>query len=214
MGETAQLTVTPDTHYETNISGCDGSLAGATYTTAPIVSASKVTGVCQVIVKFTPEKYRVIYEAGTGGSITGKAEQLVEYKSNPLDVKTEEVEAVANTGFEFVKWDDGVLTAKRTDHSINDGFTVTAEFQAQQLTLTYLAGPGGTLTGDSVQNILYGGSGAPVTAVPNLKYSFDRWSNDYTVAERTDRDVKASNTFTANFVPKPNAVPWSQELHD
>jgi|GEM_PF-3445868 len=212
MGQTAQFIMLADTHYEANASGCGGSLVGTTYTTAPIVSASKASGVCKVEVRFAAEQYKVTYEADLNGSIAGKAVQLVQYNIDPAQAKTDEVEAIANVGFEFAQWSDGVLTAKRSDNITAD-FTVTAQFQPKQLTLTYLAGPGGTLTGDSVQNILYGESGTSVTAVANAGYQFDRWSDGYTIALRNDVDVKADKTFTAKFVQKPDAVPWSQGLH-
>lgn len=71
------------------------------------------------------EFYTAKYTAEEGGRIRGAATQRV--------VKNEdgsEVEAVANYGYEFVKWSDGVTEKKRKDLNIQDHITVTAEFQA------------------------------------------------------------------------------------
>lgn len=67
------------------------------------------------------------------------------------------------------------------------------------VTLTYLAGSGGTLTGDTSQTFSYGGTGTPVTAVPNTGYQFTGWSDGRTDNPRTDTNVYMDITVTANF---------------
>ena len=74
--------------------------------------------------------------------------------------------AVPNTGYHFVDWSDGVLTAARTDLDVTANLTVTANFAIDTFTLTYSAGAGGTITGVSPQTVNYGEDGTPVTAVP------------------------------------------------
>ncbi|KKR40267.1 MAG: Cell wall surface anchor family protein, partial [Parcubacteria group bacterium GW2011_GWC1_40_11] len=64
-GDKATFTVTPDTGYSTySITGCNGLLFGATYTTEPI------TGDCAVSATFNINKYTVTTSAGPGGSIS------------------------------------------------------------------------------------------------------------------------------------------------
>jgi len=73
----------------------------------------------------TAQKFTLTYTAGTGGSIVGNATQTVEKGKDGT-----EVEAKANTNYKFVKWDDGVNTAKRTDKNVQKNITAKAEFKA------------------------------------------------------------------------------------
>lgn len=67
-------------------------------------------------------------------------------------------------------------------------------------TLIYNAGTGGSVSGATTQTIPYGGSGTQVTAVPASGYTFSSWSDGVTSASRTDTNVTANKTVTANFV--------------
>ena len=67
------------------------------------------------------------------------------------------VTAVPNTGYHFVDWSDGVLTAARTDLDVMANLTVTANFAADTFTLTYTAGAGGTMTGIPADGRLWRG---------------------------------------------------------
>ena len=68
-----------------------------------------------------------------------------------------EVTAVPNTGYHFVDWSDGVLTAARTDTNVTANVSVTANFAINTYTLTYTAGANGTITGTSPQTVNHGG---------------------------------------------------------
>ena len=59
-----------------------------------------------------------------GGYITGTNPQTVSQGSNGTAVT-----AVANTGYTFVEWSDGVLTATRTDLNVQGNINVTAIFK-------------------------------------------------------------------------------------
>lgn len=65
----------------------------------------------------------LLYTAGTGGSISGDADQVVINHGNGT-----EVIAVPNEGYTFEKWSDDVLTAARTDLDIEDDLSVSASF--------------------------------------------------------------------------------------
>ncbi len=82
------------------------------------------------------------------------------------------VTAVADTGYHFVEWSDGTLTAARTDADVTADMSVTAVFAVNTYTLTYTAGSGGTITGTSPQTVDHGASGTAVTAVPDTGYHF------------------------------------------
>ncbi len=82
-----------------------------------------------------------------------------------------------------------------------------------QRTLTYTAGPNGSISGTSPQTVSQGGSGSQVTAVPDGGYQFDSWSDGVLTASRTDVNVTTDITVTANFTgvvgvspfPRPHA---------
>ncbi len=65
----------------------------------------------------------ISYVADVGGVIIGEAEQVVIYGKDATTVV-----AVANIGFEFEKWSDGLESPERTDKNIQKGFTVYAIF--------------------------------------------------------------------------------------
>ena len=77
-----------------------------------------------------------------------------------------------DTGYHFVSWSDGVLTAARTDANVTADVNVTANFAINTYTLTYTAGAGGTISGTTPQTVNYGADGTIVTAVPDPGYHF------------------------------------------
>ena len=143
-----------------------------------------------------PTTYTLTYVAGDHGTIEGDATQTINAGGSGT-----EVEAKADAGYHFVKWDDGKTTAKRTDANVTESKTYTAEFavDVQQYTLTYIAGVGGSIVGNATQTVNAGGSGTEVEAVPNTGYHFVKWSDGKTTAKRTDANVTESKTYTAEF---------------
>ena len=73
--------------------------------------------------------YTLTYIASAGGSIKGASMQTVAQGGSG-----QEVEAVAQEGYRFVKWSDGRTTAKRTDYNVQGNLTVTAEFEKSNAT--------------------------------------------------------------------------------
>lgn len=67
--------------------------------------------------------------------------------------------------------------------------------------LTYLAGANGSIVGEAVQEVEEGKDGNPVEAVADTGYHFARWSDGDTDNPRTDTNVQADLTVTANFDP-------------
>lgn len=75
---------------------------------------------------FPPEplpKYTLIYEAARGGELIGKTEQTVEQGSSG-----EMIVAVADEGFVFLQWSDGVATPYRVDSNVKGNIKVQAIF--------------------------------------------------------------------------------------
>jgi len=65
--------------------------------------------------------------------------------------------------------------------------------------LNYLANSNGSLTGTSSQTVDYNTSGTSVTATPDVGYHFSSWSDGVLTATRTDENVVANLSVTANF---------------
>jgi hypothetical protein len=106
---------------------------------------------------------------------------------------------VPDTGYHFVDWSDGSTANPRTDTNVTANVDVTASFALDTFTLNYAAGAGGSLTGDTSQEVAYGGDGTAVTAVPDTGYHFVDWSDGSTANPRTDTNVTANVDVTANF---------------
>src|SRR6185369_15236355 len=98
-----------------------------------------------------------------------------------------------------VSWSDGYPTAARTDMNVTANVTATASFAINTYTLTYTAGANGSITGTSPQTVNHGGNGTAVTAVPDAHYHFVNWSDGSTSNPRTDTNVTANISVTANF---------------
>lgn len=75
-------------------------------------------------------EYTLKYAAGEGGGVTGETEQVVKEGEDGSTVT-----AVADFGYKFVKWSDGVTTAERTDRQVDGDVTVTAEFEFDNMTV-------------------------------------------------------------------------------
>ncbi len=103
---------------------------------------------------------------------------------------------------------ENVITVTATDGAANTGTDVlTVNFA--QYTLTYLAGAGGSISGDSPQTVNYGADGVQVTAVPGIGYHFLKWSDGVLTAARTDKNVTANKTVTATFAIDTHTLNYS-----
>lgn len=75
-------------------------------------------------------------------------------------------------------------------------------------TVRFVAGSGGTISGNATQTVSSGGSCTAVTAVPDSGYHFTAWSGSYTGSENplTIVHVGADMTVTANFATDGTTV--------
>ncbi|XBB67686.1 InlB B-repeat-containing protein [Nocardioides sp. WV_118_6] len=156
-----------------------------------------VTADLTVTATFAAKTYRVRYLAGPGGALTGATDQRVAHGRDATPVT-----AVSGAGHHFVRWSDGSTANPRTDAAVVADLSVRAEFARTVVRLQYVAGPGGTLTGDLDQRIDHGASGTAVTAVPDAGRTFVRWSDGSTDNPRTDTAVLADATLTAVFAAR------------
>ena len=71
--------------------------------------------------------------------------------------------------------------------------------QSSRHTVTYSAGPHGSLTGTTTQTVANGSDSTAVTAVPAFSYRFSQWSDGSTENPRTDLNVTGDINVTASF---------------
>ena len=192
-GASQTFTISANTGYHVANVLVDGTSVGAvaTYTFSNVTTSHTISA------SFAINTYTLSYTAGPGGSITGTLSQTVNYNGSGTAVT-----AVPNTGYHFVNWSDGLTAATRTDSNVTANKSVTANFAADTVTsytLTYTAGANGSISGTSPQTVASGGSGTAVTAVANTGFHFVNWSDSSTANPRTDSNVVANVSVTANF---------------
>jgi hypothetical protein len=86
---------------------------------------------------------------------------------------------------------------------------VTANFAINTFTLAYTAGTNGSITGTANQTVNYGANGTEVVAVPNTGYHFVNWSDGSTTNPRTDLNVMANISVSANFAINTYTLSYS-----
>ena len=96
------------------------------------------------------------------------------------------------------------VRATAHDENGNTGADASdANFTIAYYTLTYTAGPNGSISGTSPQTVSSGASGTAVAAVPALGYHFVNWSDASTANPRTDTNVTVDISVIANFGANP-----------
>ena len=164
---------------------------------------TNITSDLRVTAEFSRGSFTLSYIAGEGGTIEGTTEQSVLAGDSGTAVT-----AMPNEGYAFVRWSDGVTTATRTDTDVVGNISVTAEF-ASLCHLTYVAGEGGTIEGETVQNVPVGGSGTAVTAGPKEGDNFGRWAGGGATGKRKDTDINSDINVTAEFDIIANTVDFA-----
>jgi hypothetical protein len=97
---------------------------------------------------------------------------------------------------------DGVaaVPANRYDFTyVTVNHTISATFAINTYTVTYTAGAGGTISGNTSQTVTHGADATVVTAVPGTDCYFTEWSDGLKTLSRQDKNVIWSFTATASF---------------
>ncbi len=92
---------------------------------------TEVAGALRVTANFDLNSYRLSYLVSEHGSIKGEPEQQITHGSDAAPV-----EAFADPNYRFVRWSDGVSTARRMDTKLVRTLRVRAEFELE----TYVIG--------------------------------------------------------------------------
>jgi alpha-tubulin suppressor-like RCC1 family protein len=184
----------PGSHF---VAWSDGLLS-ATRTDANVSANLTVTA------SFVPDTVTLTYSADAHGTINGTTPQTVALGGDGTPVT-----AVSDTGYHFVAWSDGVLTATRTDTGVAADLAVTASFAINTYTLTYIAGAHGTINGASPQMVDHGANGTAVAAVADNGYHFVQWSDGSNANPRSETNVTGPIAVTANFAINQYTLTYS-----
>lgn len=180
IDESISFDLAPDAGYEIDTvdSSCGGSLDGLTFTTAPIVQGCSV----ETTFRETP----IDGECGPahGGVLT----------SVPDDGLCDAGSAGQVSGDGPWSW---------ACEGFAGGQNASCSADIQHYALNYSASAGGAISGLASQSIPHGGSGEPVTAMPNDGYSFEDWSDGSTTNPRTDSGVVSDLDVVARFSQEP-----------
>jgi hypothetical protein len=146
-GFTSQITNFSNLYSWTGTATAGGTVnidasGGVTVTNLPPLTTSTVTitasrtgytsGSGQITGRSAALQYILTYSAGTHGSITGPSTQTVDSGSSGS-----EVNAVADSGFHFVNWSDGLTTNPRIDTDVSGTISVTANFTENVAPITH-----------------------------------------------------------------------------
>jgi hypothetical protein len=195
--------------YNTVVTLTATASAGSTFTEWS--GACSGTGTCQVnmtaaqsvTATFTPTYALTVSKSGTGsGSVTSSPsgincgfDCIENYNENTGVTLT----ATASTSSTFTEWSGACSGTGTCQVAMSAARSVTAKFTLKTYTLTYSAGPGGSISGITPQVVNHGESGTLVSAVPDLGYHFVDWSDGLTDNPRADTSVVANVNVTANF---------------
>ncbi len=151
---------------------------------------SNVTENLSVTATYKIKTFTVTFVAGVGGSVSGNSSVTVNYGTEIASLSFPAVSE--NTGFDFDRWD-------YEGDTVNKNITITALFKAESYTVTFVAGTGGSVSGNSSVTVDYGTAISSI-AFPavsaNEGYVFLRW--DY-----VGSTVTGNMTITAVFEEKP-----------
>ena len=189
--ENVDIEATADACYHfVNWSGDVGTVDGITNS----ITSLSMEGNYSIIANFAIDIQSVNYSAGPHGSVNGSWPEIINCGNNSSWVL-----ATPNVCYHFVNWSDGKTNNPRQDTSVSSNISVTAYFGINTYTLTYTSGVNGSIVGTSPQTVNCSANGSLVTAIPDPCYHFVNWSDGLATTSRTDLNVTANHTYTANF---------------
>ena len=144
---------------------------------------------------FEKKRYTLAYEADEHGYIDGQTEQSVKYRENGTTVT-----AVANDGYEFVNWSDGVTTAERTETDVTENKSLTAYFTeyTRKFKINYKFGQVKEGNGISEATLGYSGCVGFALPVPEREhFTFGGWYVDGKQIAGNDGKIKTDECLTS-----------------
>ena len=185
-GSGTQVTAVPNVGYHF-VSWSDGVLTASR-------TESNVQADLSVTATFSITTFTLTYTAGANGTISGISPQTIIHGGSGT-----EVTAVPNSGYHFVSWSDGVLTAARTDINVTADITVTASFALNAYTLTIISDHGTIEKAPDLPAYDHGAS-VVVTSTAATGYTFINWTGDVTSTDNPlTLTMDGDKSLTANY---------------
>ena len=172
----------------------------AALTTVWNFTTDTVTADTTLYASWAQKTFEVIFDAAGGSAV---ASQTVVYGG-----KASEPAVPVREGYTFGGWyKEATLTTawNFTTDTVTANTTLYAHW-TRMFTLAYAAGANGSLSGSLSQTVASGSSGTAITAVPDTGYRFTGWSDGSILNPRTDSNVSAAISVTANFAAKDATV--------
>ena len=198
-GTTTSVTAVPAAGYHF-VNWTEGLNVVSTSTEFP---AANVTTAHSYTANFAINALTVNFASSGNGTLSGISSQPINYGGSATAVT-----AVPIPGYHFVNWTGTgglVISAANplTLTNVTVDQSITANFASDSVTINFISGSNGTLSGTASQTINYGGNAATVTAVPNTGYHFVNWTEGSTVvgtaAALSATYVTNTHSYTANF---------------
>ena len=145
-----------------------------------------------------PKKYSVRYLESEGGKITGKLEQTVkEGKSGSR------VEAIADEGYVFVAWSDGLTRTHRKDGPITEDLELYPIFEldSNYFIVKYVVTRGNVTILNETKLAKRGETVTCKISEPSFAYEFSGWSDGCTDLAREDDDTSNGVIYYAEYKP-------------
>jgi hypothetical protein len=166
------------------------------------VAFSNVTADLTVTAQYTINQYTLSFDSQGGSGAAPITADFGDSVTLPA--------APTYAGYTFVNWNtaaDGsgapyLAGASFTMPATNT--TLYAIWTVTQYTLTYTAGPNGSVDGQAsvTHSVVVGGDGPQVEALPDMGWSFDIWSDGVTANPRQDTNVQSDLSVTARFTQR------------
>jgi len=159
--------------------------------------------------KAVVEPVTVTFTAGDGGTVSGNLTQVISKGGS-----TTAVEAIAMSGYKFVKWtgtgDFESMDNPLTLTNVTSDMEIVAHFEevVGTFTVKFKAGDNGAVEGDLTQTVSAGGNTTPVKALAITGYRFKNWTGTggFTSTNNplTVTNVTKDMEITANFEVIPS----------
>ena len=126
------------------------------------------------------EKYLLTVESADNNKGTTTGSGSYDFESNV------EIHAIANTGYEFVQWNDGNTNSTRTV-TVTENTTYTAQFRNKSFNLTWNVAGGTALTGEYTHGLVaFGTEIIKPNAPTRTGFDFNGWQPNITTMPAED----------------------------
>ncbi|MEP0356529.1 MAG: DUF1566 domain-containing protein [Paraglaciecola sp.] len=194
-GESIDFSIEADLGWElSDISGCNGTLNGAIYTTGSIISG------CLITANFIPQSFTININTSENGIVDATSPQLINFGESVF------FSVIADPGFSIdsVVGCDGALSGTTyTASSVQSNCSITALFEANEYDVQVMVSAGGQVSPDTIQTYTHG-QVAEFMLIPNTGYIISSVSGcDGLLTGATYRTsaLISDCTVTANFTP-------------